>query len=160
MAPWFSYIVIKPHGAGHFLSGVSITGNRFRSIIGAIDQVERVDTTFADLNISRCRNVVMKGNSFHAVTAQVQNAAEIEFTQNTLSDSWDIDTSGYLPFGGQALNVDSVVAQGAIKDASDVTQYAMPYVQQIQGPNRDRIRVVWPTPVKGKVLVVVRMDNR
>ncbi|MGJ5621477.1 glycosyl hydrolase family 28-related protein [Sulfitobacter sp. MF3-043] len=160
VAPWFSYIVIKPHGAGHFLSGVNITGNRFRSIIGAIDRVERVDTTFADLNISRCRDVVMKGNSFHAVTAQVQNAAEIEFTQNSLSDSWDIDTSGYLPFGGQALNVDSVVAQGAIKDASDLTQYAMPYVQQIQGPNRDRIRVVWPTPVKGKVLVVVRMDNR
>tara|TARA_R110002094_G_scaffold193849_1_gene167383 strand:- start:538 stop:2826 length:2289 start_codon:yes stop_codon:yes gene_type:complete len=160
VAPWFSYIVVKPHGAGHFLSGVSITGNRFRSIIGAIDRAERVDTTYADLDISRCNNIVMKGNSFHAVTAKVQNAAEIEFTQNTPSDSWDIDASEYLPFGGQALNVDSVVAQGAIRDASNVTQYDMPYVQQIQGTNRDRIRVVWPTPVKGKVLVVVRMDNR
>lgn len=160
VAAWFSYIVIKPHGAGHFLSGVSITGNRFRSIIGGIDRAERVDTTYADLDISRCKNVVMKGNSFHAVTAQVQNAAEIEFTQNTPSNSWDIDTSGYLPFNGQALNVDSVVAQGAIQNASNVTQYDMPYVQQIQGPDRDRIRVVWPTPVKGKVLVVVRMDNR
>ena len=160
VAPWFSYIVVKPHGAGHFLSGVSITGNRFRSIIGGIDRVERVDTTYADLDISRCKNIVMKGNSFHAVTAQVQNAAEIEFTQNTPSNSWDIDASEYLPFEGQALNVDSVVAQGPIRDASNVTQYDMPYVQQIQGPDRNRIRVVWPTAVKGKVLVVVRMDNR
>jgi hypothetical protein len=28
VAPWFSYIIVKPHGAGHFLSGVTITGNR------------------------------------------------------------------------------------------------------------------------------------
>ncbi|MGJ8617787.1 MAG: glycosyl hydrolase family 28-related protein [Sulfitobacter sp.] len=160
VAPWFSYIVVTPHGAGHFLSGVSITGNKFRSIIGGIDRVDRVDTTYADLDIARCNNVVMKGNSFHAVSARVQNAAEIEFTQNTPSDSWDIDTSDYLPFGGQALNVDSVVAQGAIRNAANVAQFDMPYVQQIQGPNRDRIKVVWPTPVKGKVLVVVRMDNR
>jgi hypothetical protein len=160
VAPWFSYIVVKPHGAGHFLSGVSITGNRFRSILGGIDRAERVDTTYADLDISRCNNIVMKGNSFHAVTAKVQNAAEIEFTQNTASNSWEIDASDYLPFGGQALNVDSVVAQGAIRDASNVTRYDMPYVQQIQGTNRDRIKVVWPVPVTGKVLVVVRMDNR
>lgn len=160
VAPWFSYIVVKPHGAGHFLSGVSITGNKFRSILGGIDRAERVDTTYADLDISRCNNIVMKGNSFHAVTAKVQNAAEIEFTQNTASNSWEIDASDYLPFGGQALNVDSVVAQGAIRDASNVTRYDMPYVQQIQGTNRDRIKVVWPVPVTGKVLVVVRMDNR
>ena len=160
VAPWFSYIVVKPHGAGHFLSGISITGNRFRSINGGIDRAERVDTSFADLDIARCKNIVMKGNSFHAVMAQVQNAAEIEFTQNTASSSWDIDASDYLPFDGQAMNVDSVVAQGAIQNASNVTQYAMPYVRQLQGSDRNRIQVVWPTPVKGKVLVVVRMDNR
>ncbi len=160
VAPWFSYIVVKPHGSGHFLSGVCITGNRFRSINGTIDRAERVDTTFAGLDIARCKNVVMKGNSFHNVIAQVQNDAEIEFTQNTPSNSWDIDAAAYLPFGGQTLNVDSVVAQGPIRNASNVAQYDMPYVQQIQGPSRNRIRVVWPTAVSGKVLVVVRMDKR
>ncbi|MGJ8628091.1 MAG: glycosyl hydrolase family 28-related protein [Sulfitobacter sp.] len=160
VAPWFSYIVIKPHGAGHFLSGVNITGNKFRSIIGGIDRAERVDTTYADLDIARCRDVVMEGNSFHAVTARVQNPAEIEFTQNSVSDSWDIDVSDYLPFGGQSLSVDFVVARGPIRNASNVTQFDMPYVQQIQGSNRNHIKVIWPTPVRGTVQVVVRMDKR
>ncbi len=160
VAPWFSYIVVKPHGAGHFLSGVNITGNAFRSINGGIDRAERVDTTYADLNFARCRNVVMKGNSFHAVTARVENPAEIEFDQNTASDSWDIDASDHLPFGGQALNVDAVVARGPIRNASNVTQFDTPYVRQIQGSDRDRIKVVWPTPVQGRISVVLRMDKR
>ncbi|MEM6658846.1 MAG: glycosyl hydrolase family 28-related protein, partial [Pseudomonadota bacterium] len=29
--PWFSYIVIRPHGPGHFLNGLAVTGNKFRS---------------------------------------------------------------------------------------------------------------------------------
>ena len=98
VAPWFSYIVVKPHGAGHYLSGVNITGNRFRSLNGSIDRAERVDTTYADLDISRCKNVVMKGNSFHAVTTQVENVAEIEHNQSTPSDTWVIDTAGHLRY--------------------------------------------------------------
>ncbi|AYE85187.1 glycosyl hydrolase family 28-related protein [Sulfitobacter sp. D7] len=160
VAPWFSYIVVKPHGAGHFLSGVAITGNRFRSLNGSIDRAERVDTTFADLDLSRCKNVVMKGNSFHAVTTQVENMAEIEFTQSTPSETWVIDTAGHLPFEGQALNSDAVVAHGAIRNSNNVAQFDMPYVTHAEGPDRDQLHVVWPTPVKGKVSVMVRMDNR
>ncbi|MCB4380036.1 right-handed parallel beta-helix repeat-containing protein, partial [Synechococcus sp. MU1644] len=57
VAPWFSYLVIKPHGAGHFLNGVTVTGNRFQSINGQIDRAERVDTSFADLDYDRNRSV-------------------------------------------------------------------------------------------------------
>lgn len=160
VAPWFSYIVVKPHGAGHFLSGVSITSNRFRSLNGSIDRAERVDTTFADLDMSRCKNVVMKGNSFHAVTTQVENMAEIEFNQSTPSETWVIDTSGHLPFEGQALNTDAVVAHGAIRNSNNVAQFDMPYVTHAEGADRDQIHLVWPTPVKGKVSVMVRMDSR
>lgn len=160
VAPWFSYIVIKPHGAGHFLNGVNITGNRFRSINGAIDQAERVDTTFSDLDMSRTKNVVMKGNSFHNVVAQVENVAEIKHTQNTASNSWLIDCADKLPFGGQTLNVDSIVAQGAIRNAGNSARYDMPFAQQVQGTDRDQIRINWAEPVTGTVLVQVRMDNR
>jgi len=160
VAPWFSYLVVRPHGAGHFLSGVNITGNRFRSINGLIDQAERVDTSFAGLDMSRCKNVVMRGNSFHAVSKQVSNAVEIEHVESTPSTTWTVDTDGLLPFGGQALNVDSVVAHGAIRNANNVAQFVTPYVKLAEGPNRDKIELIWPTPVKGKVLVVARMDNR
>ena len=160
VAPWFSYVVVKPHGAGHFLNGVNITGNRFRSINGAIDRAERVDTTFSDLDMARAKNVVMKGNSFHNVGAQVENVSEIRYTQNSNSNSWLIDCAAKLPFGGDTLNVDSIVAQGPIRNASNVARYDMPYAQHIQGPNRNQIRVTWPEAVRGTVLVQVRMDNR
>jgi len=160
VAPWFSYIVVKPHGAGHYLSGVNITGNRFRSLNGSIDRAERVDSTFADLDLSRCKNVVMKGNSFHAVTMQVENVAEIEHNQTTPSATWVIDTAGHLPFDGHALNSDAVVAHGAIRNANNVAQYDMPYVKHAEGAGNDQLHVIWPTPVKGKVSVLVRMDSR
>lgn len=160
VAPWFSYLVVKPHGAGHFLSGVLISGNRFRSINGAIDRVDRVDTTFADLDIGRSKNVIMTGNSFHGVTAQVETPAHIEFTQNTESNAWQIDASDYLPFGGQALNVDSVTAMGGIRNVNNVRQYDMPYVDVASGADRRSIQLVWPTDVRGRVMAVVRMDAR
>jgi hypothetical protein len=160
VAPWFSYIVVKPHGVGHFLSGVLISGNRFRSLNGIIDRVDRVDTTFADLDIARAKNVVMTGNSYHGVTAQVETPAHIEFTQNTESEIWRIDASDYLPFGGQALKVDSVTAMGAIRNANNVRQYDMPYADVARGADRREIELVWPTAVRGRVMAVVRMDVR
>jgi len=160
VAPWFSYIVVKPHGAGHYLNGVSITGNRFRSISGGIDRVERVDTTYADLDYARCRDVTMQGNSFAAVTKRASNPLELEHTQSDAASAWTIDTDDRLPFGGQALNVDRVVAHSAIKNSSGATQFVAPYVRHIQGPNRDRVELVWPTAVTGKVALQVRMDNR
>ncbi len=160
VAPWFSYIVVKPHGAGHFLSGVSITGNRFRSLNGTIDRAERVDTTFADLDLSRCKNVVFTENSFHAVTHQVESPARVEFFQNTASDIWTIDMSGYLPFGGEALKVESVLPQGALRNGNNVRQWETPYADVAIGGNRDQIRLNWSIALRGRVQVTVRMDSR
>jgi hypothetical protein len=160
VAPWFSYIVVKPHGAGHFLNGVTITGNRFRSINGTIDRVERVDTAFAGLDKSRCKNVVMTGNSFNNVSIQVECPALIDFSQGSEADTWQIDASDYLPFEGQALSVDSVITLGALRNASNVRQYAMPHVDLRQGADRDQLRLVWPSAVRGRVMTTVRMDKR
>ncbi len=160
VAPWFSYIVVKPHGAGHFLSGVNITGNRFRSINGQIDRADRVDTTFADLDMSRCKNVVMTGNSFHNINYAVENPALIDFTQSTASETWMIDASEVLPFGGETRSVDAVIARGGIRNDSNVRQYDMPYSDSRQGANYDQVRLVWPTAVRGTVGITVRMDSR
>ncbi|KIN75024.1 hypothetical protein Z945_2923 [Sulfitobacter noctilucae] len=160
VAPWFSYIVVKPHGAGHFLNGVSIIGNRYRSLNGFIDRVDRVDTTFADLDMTRCKNVMMEGNSYLGVTIQPSNPATIDYTQSTEDDAWVIDAADELPFGGQAVQVDSVMALGPIRNASNVRQYNMPYVDTSRGPDRDQIQVVWPGAVRGRILATVRMDSR
>ena len=31
VAPWFSYIVVKPFGSGHFVNGMNVSGNTFRA---------------------------------------------------------------------------------------------------------------------------------
>ncbi|KAJ04107.1 glycosyl hydrolase family 28-related protein [Sulfitobacter mediterraneus] len=160
VAPWFSYLIVKPHGTGHFLSGVTITGNRFRSLNGSIDRVERVDDSFADLDMSRCKNIVMAANSFHAVSNPVENPAYVEFEQNQPSTAWDIDASAQLPFSGRALQVDSVMPFGPIRNDNNVRQYDMPYVDLQHGARGDHIQLVWPTPVKGTVQAMVRMDKR
>ncbi|KIN63327.1 hypothetical protein Z946_2197 [Sulfitobacter noctilucicola] len=160
VAPWFSYFIVKPHGSGHFLNGVSVTGNRFRSLNGFIDRVERVDTSFADLDMSRCRNVTFEGNSYLGVSIQVSNPAQINYTQSTVSDAWTISAADVLPFQGEAVTVDSVLALGPIRNDNNVRQYDMPYVDTARGGNRNQIQVVWPTDVKGKVQTSIRMDNR
>ena len=160
VAPWISYIVVKPYGTGQFLNGVTITGNRFRTLNGNIDRVERVDTSFADLDHSRCKNVVMTGNSFLGIDIQVENPALIDFTQTDAASAWTIDASQVLPFGGDALAVDGVISIGGIRNASDVRQFVMPYAETAQGASRDQVQLVWPTPVRGRVQATVRMDSR
>ncbi len=159
VAPWFSYIVVKPHGAGHFLSGVTITGNQFRSISGIIDRVERVDTSFADLDYSRMKNITFTGNSFHSVTYQVSNPLRVQHSQSTTAGTWNVGSQGELPFGARAKTVDSIVATGAIQNSTNASQYAMPYANVEQGSNLDQINLVWPTAVKGAVTVTMRIDN-
>jgi len=160
VAPWFSYIVVKPHGAGHFLNGVSISGNRFRSLNGSIDRAERVDTTFADLDMSRCKNFTMAANSYLGVTAQPVNPAYVDFTQAAVDDNWTIDVSQYLAFGGEALSVDAITAIGPLRNTNNVKQFVTPYVDTVQGAQRDQIRLVWPSEVRGKIQATVRMDFR
>ena len=160
VAPWFSSIVVKPYGAGHFLNGVSITNNRFRSLNGSIDRVERVDTTFAGLDHSRCKNLFMAGNSFLGVSIQVSNPAHVDFTQETEATAWIIDLADALPFGGEAATVDSVMAIGGIRNVNNVRQYDMPYADVLHGADRDQVQLVWPSAVRGRVQATVRMDNR
>lgn len=42
VAAWFAYIVVKPFGARHSVSNLTVNGNNFRSINGVINRIERV----------------------------------------------------------------------------------------------------------------------
>ena len=158
VAPWFSYIVVKPHGSGHFINGLSVTGNKFRTLQGSIDRVERVDTSFASLNFSRMKNVHFIGNSFHAISNPVSNPLRVRHTQSTPALGWVISTNDELPFGARVRGVDAVVADGPIRAASNAVIHTMPYTEAEHGSQRDQARLVWDQSCKGKVAVTVRID--
>jgi hypothetical protein len=159
VAPWFSYVVVKPHGTGHFLNGVTISGNKFRSINGAIDRAERVDTSFADLDMSRTKALFFAGNSYHSITKQVSNPLRIRHNQATNATTWVIDPDDELPFGGQARGVDGVVAHDAIRNPASVKRFYMPHVKLEQGANKDQVHLLWDEAMRGEVTVVVRVDQ-
>ncbi len=159
VAPWFSYIVIKPHGEGHFLSGVNITGNKFRSINGSIDRAERVDTSFADLNYARFKHIDFAGNSFHAVDAQVSNPYRIHHDQASAAATWTFGANGELPFGAWVRNVDSVIARSELRNSSGTVKHVVPSALSQQGTNNDQVSLVWEEPMRGDVTVVVRIDE-
>lgn len=159
VATSFSYFVVTPYGAGHFINGLNVEGNRFRSINGFVDRVERVDTSFADLNYTRMRNIRFEGNSFHGVSNPVSNPHLKEMEGNSLQQTWVVETGAGLPFRARSLNVDGVVVRGGVRNGANVLNYDNPFVRAQQGPNADQVHVVWSEPVRGKIAVTVRMDN-
>ena len=159
VAPWFSYIVVRPFGDGHFLNGVTVTGNKFRTANGSIDRVETVDTTFADLNPDRHVNVTFADNTYHNVTKKTANPLRVRFQQNSAATAWTVGSDGELPFGGHARSCDSVVALDKLKTVLGTTRYAAPYVQLQQGANQDQVQLRWPEALSGKVSVIMRIEN-
>ena len=117
VAPWFSYIMMKPHGVGHFLKGVSISRNCFKFLGVAIDPVEGVDTSFADLEYSQMREINFADNSFHGVNERVSNPNRFKHTEGSVATTWVIDTADQLTFKEQAWAVDNVVVVGRIRNS-------------------------------------------
>lgn len=158
-ASWFNFIVVKPYGPGHFIHGLSVISNVFRSTNGNIDRIESVDTTFADLDFSRMRAVNFHGNTFNNISEIVQNPAHLTHTQATASSSWVADTEPYLPFKGRARFIDAVTPDGAIKDAGNMDVFENPWVEASYGAENTQARFVWQTPVSGTIRYTARMDN-
>ncbi len=159
VASWFSYIVIKPYGSGHFLNGVSVTGNKFRSINGTIDRAERVDTSFATLDFSRSKDVFFDANSFHNVSTQCRNPLRVEFDQNSAASTWTIPTGGTLPFQGYSRAVDAVIVEGSLRGSGGAVVYPGHYVRTQEGSNNDEIDIVWEQAVRGTVRALIRIDR-
>ncbi|WP_170369677.1 glycosyl hydrolase family 28-related protein [Ruegeria arenilitoris] len=158
VAPWFAYIVVRPHGVGHFLNGMTVTGNKFRTANGSIDRVEKVDTTFADLNPDRHVNVTFADNTYHNVTLKTANPLRVRHEQNTAASAWTVDSDGAFPFGGQARSCDSVVVLDGLRTAFGTLRYSAPYVQLQQGTNQDQIKLRWSEALSGEVSVIMRIE--
>ncbi|WP_338001336.1 glycosyl hydrolase family 28-related protein [Frigidibacter sp. ROC022] len=157
-APDSACIVVKPHGPGHFLHGLTVTGNVFKATGGNIARIEKVDTTIAGLDFGRTRNVVFDGNTFNGINAITANPAVLEFQQVSAAKTWVLDAGDYLPFGGYARTVPSVSSEGPITNGSGTEIHTMPYATPNYGPG-NQVRLTWSEPVKGRVQLVVRADN-
>jgi hypothetical protein len=158
-ADWFSYIVLKPYGSGHSISGLDISGNSFRAVNGKIDRVERVDTSFADIDYSKLQDIRIAGNSFHNIRAHMTNPVIKHHRQNSLDTTWRVNFDGDLPFKGHARSVTSVVVTGTLKNGSNVTRYTSPSVQTSRGGKKDELELKWDERVVGTVTVTARVDN-
>ncbi len=156
---WFRWIVVAPKGPGHFLNGMSVTGNTFRTVNGTIDRAEKVDTTVAGLDYGRMRNVVFANNTFNGVSQITASPVIVEHVQNTAADTWVVDGGAFMPFGGRARCVPAVVPEGAVTTASNVAQYAAPYALVEQGAGGKFVHLRWPVNVKGRAQVTVRCDT-
>lgn len=157
--PWFSYIVIRPHGPGHFLNGLAVTGNKFRSSSSDIERAERVDTTFADLNKDAHINVTFQNNTYHGVDKKAANPLRVRHNQNTASSFWAIGTSEQLPFGGKARSCDAVTLLGPTVSLFGSVRFFSPYVQLEQGVDGSSINLQWPESLWGAASVLVRMES-
>lgn len=159
VAPWFSFVVIKPYGSGHTIRGFTMTGNMFRSTKGTIDRVERVNTTFASLNLDAARDLAVRGNMFLNVVTGTENPLTLDYTQSNHSQSWYVSFAGRLPFSGRAQRVPALTLRSKIKTIANVNQFTMPWITPEQGANGDVVLLNWEKDVAGIVTITARMDG-
>lgn len=155
----FNWLVVKPYGTGHFIHGLAVMGNVFKSLFNKITRIDRVDTTFADLNYQRMRNIQFQGNMFNGVNTYVANPVDITHSQATASNRWLITVDKALPFNGWVRNVESVVATSAITNAANARISEMPWVQTQLAANQRQIALNWNAAARGAVSIRARMDN-
>lgn len=154
----FAWIVIAPRGTGHYIQGISITGNTFRTMNGNVNRIEKVDTTWADLDYTRFRNLTVHGNNYNGVTTGCYNPLVLRHTQNTSSAAWTVNGEA-LAFGGRARVISAVVADGPIRTATNIVHYGQPYTQAEQGAGGRSAILRWSAAVNGKAWVTMRADS-
>ena len=155
----FNWLVVKPYGSGHFVHGLAVMGNVFKSLNNKITRIDRVDTTFSNLDYTRMRNIQFQGNMFNGVNTYVANPVDITYTQATASSRWLVPVDVALPFNGWAKNVQSLIATGPITNSSNVRVTEMPWVQSTVGTTKKQVAINWSAATKGTISIRVRMDN-
>lgn len=159
-APWFSFLVIRPQGPGHFINALSICDNSFKHIQGAaLERVDAVDSSIAPLDGSRTKNFLMQGNTYHGIIKDTQNPITLAVTENSPQQVWEVDLRDWLPFEGQARVASSVLPEGPLRNSANVVQYATPYATTRHGVGRGSIRLNWPQPLRGTVQLTARCDT-
>lgn len=158
-APWFNFLIVKPHGPGHFINGLTVTGNTVRLTDGVIDRFEGIDTSFATLNFERFRNIRFSDNAFFNVTTQVENPLVMQHTEASEQTTWVVQPYPNLPFNAWVQTVESIVPEGAIREADGTAHFGIPYYDAKEGPNNDQVNLRWEKPVSGTVTMRVRIDD-
>ena len=159
VASHFGFIVVKPYGQNNRVNGLNVSGNLFRSVGGNIARVDRVDDSFAPLDLSSMRNVYVSSNTYLNVDNGCANPLTVKHAQNTHATTWVVDTEDRLPFGGYAMEVDSLVTRSRPRTSGNITSHAMPYTSTREGAAQDQVHVIWPEPILGDITMTVRMDN-
>ncbi|KPQ07155.1 MAG: Endopolygalacturonase [Rhodobacteraceae bacterium HLUCCA12] len=156
---WFRFVVVKPFGPGHFLQGLQVSGNVFRTLNGGIARAEAVDTTHATLDFGRFRNVIWQNNAYNGIDTPAESPLVLRHDQNSAASNWTIDTGGKLPFQGWARTLASFVIEGAPNGPGNEVRTGMPYASIQQGAARDQVRLTWPSATRGRVVTTIRVDN-
>ncbi|MTH79663.1 glycosyl hydrolase family 28-related protein [Paracoccus aestuariivivens] len=154
----FNWLVVKPYGTGQFIHGLAVLGNVFKSLNNKVNRIEKVDTSIADLDYTRMRNIVFQGNMFNGVLNYVANPVDIDFSQGTAATRWVVPVNVALPFGGFAKKIESVVPTSAITTSANARVTEMPWVQPMQGTNKRQVGINWSKAAKGSISLRVRMD--
>ena len=136
-----------------------MSGNVFRTNSARVGRVERIDTTFADMRFDLMPNIIFPGNAFNGIDQPTRNPHVGTHEENSVDQTWTVDTGGYLPFGDWARTIDVLVPVEAIRNGSNQTVFAMPYASPVNGSNSDAFDLIWPEPVKGEIRYSARMDN-
>ena len=154
----FRFFVVKPMGPGHSLIGLSVVGNVFRTVNATPTRVDAVDTSRADLDYSRFRNVIWQNNTYNGISVQTESPLVLRHDQNSAATNWTINTGAKLPFQGWARTVSGLVMEGQANGSGNEVRTAMPYVNVQQGSARDQVRLTWPSSTRGRAVVTVRVD--
>jgi len=157
---FFRWLVITPRGPGHYIQGLTVSGNSFRPFNATVDRVEAVDTTYATLDFSRFRNVVFHENSFNGINQATISPVMIEHQQNTAATTWTVDAAPWMPFGARARSVQAIVAEGQINGPASEVRSDMPWARTEQGLTQQQVQLNWATTSRGTVHVTVRCDKQ
>lgn len=156
---WFTYIRLAPFGNNYLIDGISVVGNTFKTIgSGTIDRVDAVDTSDGNFDHSKTKDVQFTGNSYEAVVHRTESPVRVSISKSSVSTSWTANLVNKLPFGGQALGVDSVMPIGVIEESNGTNYYGMPYALTRQGSGDASVTIKWGKSVEGKINVVARVD--
>ena len=159
-ASWFRWFSIKPHGKGHFINGLNISGNVFKAFSGPIlGRVDGVDTSIAPLLPQKFRNMTMIGNTFTGVDDTFMNPATMEVSRTSAGAGWRTGIPNYLPFEAEARYVVAAMPDGQMLSSSNTPVYTQPYFEDSVGNNGQSFYLNWSQAVKGKVRVTVRCDD-
>ena len=136
-----------------------MSGNTFKALNGSIDRIETVDETHGTLDYFRTRNVVFDGNTFNSIDQVTINPVTLEFDQPSNAATWTLNVGDYLPFGGYARVVSSVVTRSDILNGSNAKLFALPTAVINAGSNNNYVQLEWPEACRGKVFVTARVDK-